>query len=176
MDGSLLDGLALYCGLCCRLDWASVAVDTNGVVVASTHGVPPPWVKADPGRGVVGIAGGCGACDAWQRLPRRSHVGAAIIPARPQVGLRQRVSMRTHLEHKLFCGGPTAPTLTVVDASALATSTSASSFLATPRPCRPRTAWRTPRPSVWLSWRQVRLGCLRESAHASRMLPRRSRC
>ncbi len=43
-DGSLLDGPPQFCGLCGRLGWAFVVLDNAGHVVASAHGVPPPWV------------------------------------------------------------------------------------------------------------------------------------
>ena len=45
-DGSLFDGPSQHCGLCCRLGWAFVVVDDEGLVVAAAHGVPPPWVTS----------------------------------------------------------------------------------------------------------------------------------
>ncbi len=45
-DGSRLDGPS---ALLARNGWAFVAVDPHGAVVASAHGVPPPWVVDIPG-------------------------------------------------------------------------------------------------------------------------------
>ena len=44
-DGSLLDGPAYCGGLCCRLGWAFVVLDSAGAIIAAARGVPPPWVS-----------------------------------------------------------------------------------------------------------------------------------
>ena len=44
-DGSLIDSEVQFCGLCSRLGWAFVVVDDEGDIIASAHGVPPPWVR-----------------------------------------------------------------------------------------------------------------------------------
>ena len=43
-DGSLIDGLPDYGGLCGRLGWSFVAVNRQGRITASAHGSPPAWI------------------------------------------------------------------------------------------------------------------------------------
>ena len=45
-DGSRLDGPS---ALLARNGWAFVAIDEHGEIVASAHGVPPPWIDDIPG-------------------------------------------------------------------------------------------------------------------------------
>ena len=62
-DGSLIDGAPNHCGVCGRLDWAFVAVNGEGEITASAHGVPPSWVTTIFGAELwtLQMAATCGA-------------------------------------------------------------------------------------------------------------------
>jgi hypothetical protein len=47
-DGSMHDGPPKFDSLCARLGWSMVLVGDDGLIIASAHGVPPPFVRSVP--------------------------------------------------------------------------------------------------------------------------------
>ena len=62
-DGSMLDGPSV---LLRRCGWAFVALDPEGVVCASAHGVPPPWISTIFG------------AETWAALQAITHASGSV--------------------------------------------------------------------------------------------------